>query len=75
MRGQLGSFGIQRVCWIVHTRKILTMHGAFHQKSDVDRLYLKRKDGERGLISVFDCVKLEEENLLKYVTDRNEWML
>ena len=59
----------------VETRKMLTMHGAFHRKSNVDRLYLKRKDGGRGLISVFDCVKLEEENLLKYVTDSDEWML
>ena len=59
----------------VQTRKMLTMHGAFHRKSNVDRLYLKRKDGGRGLISVYDCVKLEEENLLKYVTDSDEWML
>ena len=59
----------------VKTRKTMTMHGAFHKKSDVDRLYLKRKDGGRGLISVLDCVKMEEENLLKYTTESNEWML
>ena len=27
------------------TRKLLTMHGGFHPKSDVDRLYLPRKLG------------------------------
>ena len=57
------------------TRKTMTMHGAFHRKSDVDRLYLKRKDGGRGLISVVDCVRMEEENLLKYTTESSEWML
>ena len=59
----------------VQTRKTMTMHGAFHRNSNVDRLYLKRKDGGRGLISVVDCVRLEEENLLKYVTESTEWML
>lgn len=59
----------------VQTRKMMTMHGAFHRNSNVDRLYLKRKDGGRGLISVLDCVRLEEENLLKYVTESSEWML
>ena len=34
------------------TRQTLTMYGAFHPKSDVDRLYLKRKHGSRGLISI-----------------------
>ena len=57
------------------TRKTMTMHGAFHRKSDVDRLYLKRKDGGRGLISVVDCVRMEEENLLKYATASEEWMV
>ena len=29
------------------TRKTLTMYGALHPKSDIDRLYLKRKHGRR----------------------------
>ena len=29
------------------TRELMTMYGAFHPKSDVDRLYLKRHDGCR----------------------------
>jgi len=32
------------------TRKTLTMYRAFHPKSDIDRLYLKRKHGGRGFI-------------------------
>ena len=58
----------------VKTRKTMTMHGAFHRKSDVDRLYMKRKHGGRGLISVVDCVRIEEENLLEYTTKSNEWI-
>ena len=29
-------------------RKLFTMYGALHIKSDVDRLYIPRKEGERG---------------------------
>ena len=59
----------------IDTRKTMTMHGAFHIKSSVDRLYLKRKDGGRGLISITDCVRMEEENLVRYVAASEEWML
>ena len=31
------------------TRKALKMYGSFHPRSDIDRLYLKRKHGGRGL--------------------------
>ena len=35
------------------TRKIITMNGALHPKSDNDRVYLSRKMGGRGLIWVY----------------------
>ena len=35
----------------------MTMYGGLNLKSDVDRLYVKRKDGDRGLISVKQCTK------------------
>ena len=41
----------------VKTRKILALFGVMHIRSSVDRLYRKRKDGGRGLISVVDCVR------------------
>ena len=47
----------------IKTRKILTLNGVFHKKGNVDRLYLKRDEGGRGLISVEDCVKMEVCNL------------
>ena len=59
----------------VKTRKILTMNGAFHMQSSVDRLYMKRKVGGRGLISVKQCVKSEEAGLYEYVKASEEWML
>ena len=59
----------------VKTRKILTTNGAFHRKSSVDRLYLKRQDGGRGLMSVEECVKKEELGLCEYVKASDEWML
>ena len=34
------------------TRKTLTMYGAMHPKGDVDRWYIKRKEGGRGLGNV-----------------------
>ena len=41
-----------------NTRKMMTMHGVLHPKSDVDRLYLQKQKGGRGLISCEEmCVK------------------
>ena len=34
------------------TRKLFTIYGALHPKSDVDRLYIPRKEGGRGLIPI-----------------------
>ena len=59
----------------IKTRKILTMNGVHHKRSNVDRLYIKRKDGGRGLISVNECVRTEEANLRDYVLHSEEWML
>ena len=59
----------------IKTRKILTRNGAFHMRSSVDRLYMKRKVGGRGLISVVECVRSEEAGLHEYVMASDEWML
>ena len=37
---------------------MFTIYGALHTKSDVDRLYIPRKEEERGLISIEDCIEL-----------------
>ena len=41
----------------------MIMHGAFHPKSDTDRLYLNREKEGRGLISCEGCVRSVENNL------------
>ena len=51
----------------IRVRKMMTMAGSFHRKGSVDRLYLPRKEGGRGMISVEDCVCMEEKSLVKYV--------
>ena len=38
------------------TRKLMTMHKALHPRDDVDRLYISRKEEERGLTSIEDSV-------------------
>ena len=37
------------------TRKLLTIYRSLHPQADVDRLYVKREQGGRDLISVEDC--------------------
>ena len=43
------------------------IYGALHPKSDIDRLYILRKEGGRGLISIADCVELAITGLEVYV--------
>ena len=54
------------------SRKTITMYGALHPKSDVDRLYIKRKEGGRGLMSVECCVREEENSFGFYVAHSEE---
>ena len=48
----------------------MAMYGALHLKSDVDRLYIKRK--EEGLMCVEHCVREEENSLGFYVANSEE---
>ena len=45
------------------TRKLFTIYGGLHPKSNVDRLYIPKKDGGRGLIAIEDCVELAVKSL------------
>ena len=54
---------------------MMTLHGALHPKTGVDRLYLPRQNGGRGLISCEMCVKAEENNLAWYVNNSNERLM
>ena len=49
------------------TRKLLTIYKGLHPKADVDRLYLPRNSGGRGLINVRQLVAVETQALAHYV--------
>ena len=49
------------------TRKLKTMHKALHLRDDVGRLYLSRKEGERGLASIEDSVDASIQWLEDYI--------
>ena len=57
------------------TRKLMTMHKALHPKSNVDRLYVPRKEGGRGLISVADVTKTAILGLQKYIQESEEKLI
>ena len=39
------------------------MHGVLHSRIDVDKVYLTREIGARGVISCEGCINMEESNL------------
>ena len=57
------------------TRKLFTIYGALQLKSDVDRSYIPRKEGGRGLISIEDCVELAVRGLEVYVHGSEERLI
>ena len=57
------------------TRKLFTIYRALHPKSDVDRLYIPRKEGGRGLISIKGCVELAIRDLEVYVHGSKERLI
>ena len=57
------------------TRKMMTLHGALHPRSDVDRVYAARQKGGRRLISCKMCAKAEEYNMALYVRESNERLM
>ena len=54
---------------------MFTIYGALHPKSDVDRLYIPRKERGRGLISIEDYVELAIRGLEVYVDGREERLI
>ena len=54
---------------------MFTIYGGLHPKSDVDRLYISRKDGERGLIAIEDCVELAVRDLDVYGHESEERLI
>ena len=57
------------------TRKLMNRNRALHPQADVDRLHMKRAEGERGMISVEDCVVRETNSLYNYVENSSKRLL
>jgi Reverse transcriptase (RNA-dependent DNA polymerase) len=57
------------------TRKLLTIYRMHHPKADIDRLYLPREAGGRGLLNVWQCVEEDERSLVDYLTRSEEKLL
>ena len=57
------------------TRKLMTMHKALYPKSNVDRLYISRNEGGRGLISVEDTIETSKIGLERHVQESKELLL
>ena len=45
------------------TPKLFTIHKGLHPKSNVDRLYVSRKEEGRGLVSYESTIRSKENNL------------
>ena len=48
------------------------MHKGLHPKSDVDRLYIRRKEGGKGLMSCECTIRSVENNLGLYLKNSNK---
>jgi len=49
------------------TIKMLTMYKMYHPKGDIGRLYVKRKEGVRGLVQIEAAYKAEIINIAEYL--------
>ena len=54
------------------TRKLFSIYSGLHPNSHVDRLYIPRKDGRRGLIAIEYCVDLAVRSLEVYIYGSEE---
>ena len=51
------------------------MYQALHPRSNVDRLYLPRSEGGKGLLSLEECVNAEKRSLEHYLKmNEDEWL-
>ena len=47
-------------------QKLISIYRALHPQVDIDRLYFKRSEGGRGMITIQECVNAERNRLNKY---------
>ena len=57
------------------TRKLLTTYRMYHPKSDVERLYVPRREGGRGLMQIENAYKAATIGLEVYLREKNDRFL
>ena len=57
------------------TRKLMIMHKALDPRDDVDRLYVSRKQGGRGLASIEDSVDASIQRLEDYIEKHKQGLI
>ena len=57
------------------TRKLMTVYKALHLRYDVDRRYVSRKEGGRGLSSIEDSVDASMQWLGDYIEKCRGWLI
>ena len=56
-------------------RKLITSHRMHHPRADIEHLYIKRENGERGLIQAELTYEITTIGLKKYLDTTTDWML
>ena len=59
----------------VKIRKLMTTYNMHHPKADVDRLYLPRSSGGRGMIQLELSYKTATIGMRKYLEHSDDWMM
>jgi hypothetical protein len=54
---------------------MLTIHGQHHPRAEIDRLYVPRKEGGRGLMQVEGAYIAETVNLVEYVESKEDQLI
>ena len=57
------------------TRKLMTMHKALHPRDDVDKRYVSRKEGGRGLLNIEDSVDTSIQRLEDYIEKHEQGLI
>ena len=53
------------------TRKVLTMYKMHHPKTYIDRLYVKKRGGGRGLLQIEATYQAEIINIVEYLNTKH----
>ncbi len=54
------------------TRKIMNIYGGLHPRADIDRLYIPREKGGRGLHDIKEAIESEERSLIEHLWTTKE---